>query len=576
MIRVMNFVSYIKHSHMFKKNEGYKQCDIFSVANQLSARQIKLWEQSREHRFFYEVFVKINEEIFSCLYSTKKSRPNVSVNQMVGALILKHLNNWTYDQLFSNLNFNILTRHAIGIQRIDESVFSPASIFNFQNKLIEHYNSTGEDLITLVLNQLNKKYINIYGVDTSIQRGDSFLIGSNIVDYTQVRLLVEVIVRFYRTLNKKEQINFSTLFSRYIKVTSSQYVYQLKQEELPREMKALGELYYRLLKKYKRKYKDKETYQMMDRVFKEHYKQESKSNIITKKKVTSGTLMSPDDTEATYRFKAGKYSKGYVGHISETVNKHNQVNLITDAVVKPNNIGDEQILEERLPIMLQNTEGLKEYHVDGAYASQGVDMLAKENGISIFQNNFKGRKSSSGVEIIREKESYKVRCKGGQEIEADIKADKAGKLTRGRASFDYSICKNCQYLEQCKLKEMGGKRSQRRRAYYFGEKQLLISERRTRSKNVPEQKKKLRANVEATVKEMKRGMKNGKVRIRQWRRISNHVILTAIAINFTRIAKNMTQQSCFDHRKNWESYQHRKYTRYSKIEQNTKTSNIAA
>lgn len=44
-----------------------------------------------------------------------------------------------------------------------------------------------------------------------------------------------------------------------------------------------------------------------------------------------------------------------------------------------------------------------------------------------------------------------------------------------------------------------------------------------------------RANVEATVKETKRGMKNGKVRIRGWKRVSMHMILTVIAINFVRI-----------------------------------------
>jgi len=68
----------------------------------------------------------------------------------VGSLILKHLFNWTYEELFRNLNFNILTRHAIGIDSIEENVFSEASIFNFQNKVIDYFVQSGKDLLTSI------------------------------------------------------------------------------------------------------------------------------------------------------------------------------------------------------------------------------------------------------------------------------------------------------------------------------------------------------------------------------------------------------------------------------------------
>jgi len=391
-------------------------------------------------------------------------------------------------------------------------------------------------LITQVLSGLNKQYVDIYNVDTSIQRGDSFLIGSNIMDYSRMQLLVEVLVRFHRILSVREKSSLRE-FKRYVENTSSQYVYELKKEELPKEIKSLGNVYYRLLKKYKRKYKATEAYQVMKRVFEEHFNEKKKGGGVAKKKVTSSALMSPDDLEATFRYKAGNQSKGYVGHISETVNKDNTVNLITDVVVKQNNVGDEKILEERLPIMLERTPDLKEYHVDGAYASERVDKLAKANEVSIYQNNFRGRKSGSGIEIKVEEKIYKIKCKGGQEVQADVSLDNAGEVKKGVAKFDYEICKTCPYLEECKLKEVGGKRTRKQKAYYFGEKQILINQRRLRSENIPKEKRTLRANVEATIKEMKRGMKDGKVRIRQWRRISTHMILTAIAINFTRIAK---------------------------------------
>lgn len=85
---------------MFRKNEDYKQFSLFGVEQRLSDRQKKLLLGSIEHKFFELIFTKIDEDRFRVLYSDKYSRPNVPVNQLVGALILKHLYDWTYQELF--------------------------------------------------------------------------------------------------------------------------------------------------------------------------------------------------------------------------------------------------------------------------------------------------------------------------------------------------------------------------------------------------------------------------------------------------------------------------------------------
>ena len=111
---------------MFKKNETYKQKNLFGIENKLTKRQQKMWDNSKEHKFFTSIFTKIDEEKFKVLYSNKKSRPNVPVNQLVGSLILKHLHDWTYEELFSQMSFNMLSRHSIGIDDWQEDIFSPA------------------------------------------------------------------------------------------------------------------------------------------------------------------------------------------------------------------------------------------------------------------------------------------------------------------------------------------------------------------------------------------------------------------------------------------------------------------
>ena len=82
---------------MFRKNDSYRQYGLFGLTNTISDKQAKLLSNSIEHSFFEYIFTRINEDDFKVLYSNKKSRPNVAVNQLVGSLILKHLNNWTYE-----------------------------------------------------------------------------------------------------------------------------------------------------------------------------------------------------------------------------------------------------------------------------------------------------------------------------------------------------------------------------------------------------------------------------------------------------------------------------------------------
>ena len=123
---------------MFKRNTGYQQKELFGFESNLTKKQSIYLKSSTEFTFFNEIFHKIDENDFSLLYSSTKSRPNVPINQLVGALILKHLNNWTYAELFKNLTFNSLTRYSIGITDPTADIYSEATMFNFKNKMYRY------------------------------------------------------------------------------------------------------------------------------------------------------------------------------------------------------------------------------------------------------------------------------------------------------------------------------------------------------------------------------------------------------------------------------------------------------
>ncbi len=264
------------------------------------------------------------------------------------------------------------------------------------------------------------------------------------------------------------------------------------------------------------------------RVYKEYFTVENqKITIKSTKDSSSNNLKSPDDPEATFSSKYGNGHVGYSTHLSETVHPDNKINFITDIVVVKNNVSDDKILEKRIPELKKKTPLLNEYFADSA--PMNIDKLNKEHGITQFQHGVKGRKSDANLRIKKEGESYIVSCAGGQVIEA-VKTEKNYYVV-----FDPEKCKNCPIKDLCKLKRRGGKKTQSTRFYYFEEKNILAHERIQNIEKLSPELRNSRCNVEATVKELKRGMQNGKVRVRRWIRVSFHMVFTAISVNLRRI-----------------------------------------
>ena len=122
---------------MFRKNEGHRQGDLFGRERfGLSKVKYKKALESREYRFYEEVFGGIDEGIFEPLFAGGLGRPNAPLNSMVAAMILREVRHCTYEELFRSLDFDVLTRMAIGLTDMSETPFCPATLFNFQDRLV--------------------------------------------------------------------------------------------------------------------------------------------------------------------------------------------------------------------------------------------------------------------------------------------------------------------------------------------------------------------------------------------------------------------------------------------------------
>ena len=529
---------------MFKTNKKHESPSMFGLLEILPSSVQKKALRSKEYAFYKLVFSHIDEDKFSILYSEVKSRPNSPVNILVSAMILMASNKWSYEELFSQIEFNILTKLALGLDSIEEHPFSPATIFNFQNRLQSHFCKTGENLLESVFDSLTDKQLKALKIKTDIQRTDSFAAASNIRNYSRLQLLVEMILRIWRVLDDKDKLKFKEQFSLYTKSkTSGQFIYSLEKGEIPKELKKIGKFYQWIKEQLRDKY-DEEIFNVFDRVYKEHFITKGEQiKLKSNEQMHSCCLQSPDDLEATYRKKTNVQTKGQTVNIVETANPENKLNLKTDVSVKPLNVNDDTIINERIEKLKEKTPDIEELHSDGAYGSSENDKEFLRHEINHIQTAVKGNSKKVEIEISKPSESnndeFIISCPYQR-----VQSEKTPK--RFKASFDLNICSTCSLSSDCSALKM-----KKHRVYYFTEDNFLLSERLRRLREIPRERRFIRNNVEATIKEFTCRMPNKKLKVRGAYKAMLFAFNAAFGIYFGRIyrmmAEKIKKQTIFSH-----------------------------
>jgi len=520
---------------MFKSNS---QPELFSFALELGKKQRDLLENSKEKWFYRLIFSGIDEGSFKPLYSEKASRPNVAVNILVSAIILKEFKEISYDELMESMMFDMRFKVALGLVSIDEEPFSRATLFNFQNRILEYEQQTGINLIEQVFDNLTSQQIKQLKLKADIQRTDSTLVSSNIRKYSRVQLLIEVLIRLERILDETDKRLIGEQLQAYLKTGSEKYIYALKSNELPRELEKLGRVYHAIHNEISEKdsYHAKKEFINFERAYKEHF-------IVIKHQVSpkpteelnSGMLQSPDDQDATYRKKKEQQSKGYTINGTETANPDNPLQLLTDIAINPNNVDDSVILNDRIDVIKEKTPELCELHTDGGYGSEGNDKKFAESEIMQITTAVRGRESEIEKKIEQSSQSpdaYTVKCPQ-QTIES------TPTKKRHKVRFDLNICKQCPLKEKCRIFKNKGR-------YYFTHEDYLLSKRNSNIHKIPKERRKIRPNVEATMKEFKTRTPGGKLKVRGLFKTSLFAFSAGIAINFGRIYRHIADNELFE------------------------------
>jgi hypothetical protein len=510
---------------MFKANVGHAQDDLFSSANQLPPDKKQKLMASKYWCFYELIFCHIDETLFTCLYSDKGSRPNAPINTMVAALILKHHCGWTFADLFEHIDFDLLTRAALGLRTFETTPFAPSTLFDFQRRVFAHQLLTGENLFEQVFDRLTSAQLADLHLKTSIQRTDSVMLASNIRDYGRLQLLIEVVLRLHRVLSDADKAAVTEVLAPYLKQSSSKYLYRLERAAIPDELSHLGHIYHTLYQQFQGAYGDTEIFAMFERVYSEHFRVTDETiTVIAGHELSGKILQSPDDPEATYRKKLGGSSTGFVLNAVETAHPDNPVNLLVDVTVEPNTTDDSVVLNGRLEALIRKTPDLDELHTDGGYTSDDNDQALTAAGIAQIQTAVRGH--TRDVEFTMtptDDTTSQVSCPCQTATSQPARK-------RLKACFDLKICAECPHASKCPAQERKACR-----AFYFTPEDALRYARYTRITSLPVERRSIRSNVEATIREFVSRLDRHKVCVRGLFKTALFAFSRAMAINFGRI-----------------------------------------
>lgn len=529
---------------MFKKNSSHLQIPLTSHVDELPDKLQKGIKDSWSGVFYRDFFCRIDETPFEALYADCPSRPNIPVNVLVGLEILKAGNGWTDEQMYEQFGYNIQVRYAVGYRQLGEGHFELRTLYNFRERLSRYMQETGINLLDQVFAKVTDEQIEAYQIKTGRQRMDSTQVASNIRRMGRVQLLVTVLQRVPRMLTEADQRHYAEALAPYLKGHAGQYVYHLKGEETDSHLHRIGTLMRRLLVDLKPAYEEEPIYQVLARVFSEHF--QIKENDVQSKpndQLSASSLQSPDDLEATYRTKRGQGHRGYSANLAETCDPENELQLITQVQVAPNNVDDTRLLDEALPKLKERTE-LETLYTDGGYGSPETDESLRENDVEQIQTAIRGRKPSteklhlSDFEIKQTDEGKptQITCPRGQ----NVNVNSSNKRKSFVAHFAQDVCRDCPFSQACPANP--GKRDPRRHLR-FKQAQANVAQRRRRSQIHQEEGRNLRAAVEATVRQVKHPFPGGKLPVRGQFRVTCMLVGSAIMSNIRRIQRYKTMKN---------------------------------
>ena len=519
---------------MFRKNQKHQQLEMFSTVQSLRDDQQKLLDGSWAGVFYRELFCRLDERPFAVLYSDEASRPNVPVNVLLGLDILKAGFGWSDAEMYEAFTFNLQVRYALGYRDLSAGYLDIRTLYYFRHRVAEHMRQTGTNLLAQAFAQVTDAQITAFAVKTGRLRMDSTFIASNICAMSRLHLLVEVLQRVDRMLTPAEQAQWEPDFAAYRQGSAYQYVYRVRADDGAQHMQQIGELMRRLLDDLAPAYQDEATYQMLQRVFHEHFvvEQDTRLRLKQGQELSADSLQSPDDPDASFRRKRGKEYTGYAVNVTETCDPENPVQLVVQIQSQPNTVDDPTLLSNDLPALIERCKP-NELNTDGGYNNRTTAAQLRAAQITHVQTALRGHeatglsRSTFTFETRPDGVPTTVRCPLGQT--ATFRQTRAGQYA---ADVDATQCAVCPLLQRCPTKAR-----QRRpvRVLLVRVHDVEIARRRRQIAAHQAAGHNLRVAIESTIGTLKHPYPDHQLPVRGVGRVAAMVLACALMLNVRRL-----------------------------------------
>lgn len=523
---------------MFCKNEDHKQSQMFTAVDQLPQTARKKLEASWASVFYEEFFSRLDEEVFSVLYSEKKSRPNTPVNILVGLETLKSGFGWSDEELYNHFLFDLQVRYALGLRDFDEGYFDLRTLYYFRAALVEYEQEHRISLIRQATEKITDEQIREFQIKTGLQRMDSTQLQSNIRKMSRLQLLVEIIHRLYRVLSEEDRSRHESLFGAYVQEDTLHYCYGVSSDEVEGRLQQIGIDLAGMLDVLEPAYGEEQAYRDAGRVFGEQFRLEEEAIVIkTGKELSGSTLQSPDDPEASYRKKGGESARGYVANITETCDPDNELQFVTAVSVEANVTDDQKLLADDLAGLAERTD-IEEVVTDAGYTGPTASEALDSHEVKQRTSAIKGRKKETDslgldeFDIKRDGDGKitELVCPQGQSAEV-----RDGRVAgRYSAGFDGTKCEGCPLRERCPAKRL---KKRNVYVYRFSDTDVRVAQQRRQLAESGKETMNIRASIEATVRSIIHpfGGHLCKMPVRGKARVRTMAVLSGAMVNIRRI-----------------------------------------
>ena len=497
----------------------------------------------------------IDEDKFRHLYSQEKGRPNSSIKTMVSLLIFMGLEKYVWRsvefQFPRRIDWMIATNAQIGKAYIDH-----VTLFKFYQRLED--DETASRLFTMITNE----FIELCGTSIKKQRTDSFFVHGWLRNLSRYGLFKETIRKFLYTLRKQKQ----GLYEKIKGELSKEYLdkdFDLTEKDNEKARRRVSEMatdMYKIVIAFEnhKQLKHYETFKILKQVFQQQCETKQKPEnkepeIILKDKPDKKAINTPHNPQAQYKRKRKQQVTGDIATVTETCDKDNKTQFITDinlSEISEHDSTQQPKIQERL--IDKELKPEKQY-ADAGFVNGKTIKKSKENGIELEgptagrSQSFEAYESSERIfdagdfdttYYDNSAELIVNKCPEGYEPVSQAKSKKTGKLN---VHFDTKTCSACLKKDQCPVRI--GKRVT---TYTMGEEEYIGAERHHKYMSDEEYRKEcgIRAGAESLVSELTRAHGMRKSRHRERKRTELQLIFASLACNVKRFIAH------------WENYGH--------------------